>query len=186
MIRPIAVAALLLALYAPGALAQDIAPDQDLECHANDLHYIIGVPMIDGTMTYRVGDFTAPDQAKPCTIDAPFTRAFTTERGHLLSFLAIADDLLVLTESTGPEYFLEVYDLARPAPILKVDAQDVETSELGVHYYEPAGPATPQTCPRYDALTAGGTGAIIGEERFFPFSTGEVVPGKGTRCYQTP
>lgn len=185
MIRPIVVVA-LLALCAPAAFAQATARDQALECHANDLHYVIGVPAADGGTNYRVGDFTAPDGVNPCSMDAPFTREFIAEDGNQLSFQAIADDLLVLTESTGPEYFLEIYDLAQPEPILKVDAHDVEPSELGIHYYETSEPATPATCSRYAELTAGGMGAIVGVDRFFPFATAKVEPGKGSRCYQTP
>jgi len=185
MIRPLIVAALLV-FCVPAAFAEETAPDQALECHDNGLHYVIGVPAADGSgMSYRVGSFTRPDQVNPCSLDAPYGREFTADDGNRLTFLSLSDDLLMLTESTGPEYFLEVYNL-EPEPILKVGALDVENSELGVHYYEPVGAATPQTCPRYDELTAGGMGAIIGEERFFPFSTGQVVPGKGTRCYQAP
>jgi hypothetical protein len=184
MIRPLIVASLLA--FCASAHAQEIAPAQQLECHANDLHYVIGIPAPDGGTSYRVGDFTAPDQANPCSRDAPFTREFTAEDGNQLYFQAISDDLLVLTESTGPQYFLEVYNLERPDPILKADAQDVEISELGVHYYAPAGLATPQTCPRYDELTAGGMSAVIGEERFFAFTTASVEPGKDARYYQTP
>jgi hypothetical protein len=184
MIRPLIVAA-LLALCVPAAFAQETTPDQPLECHDDGLHYVIGIPAAGGGTSYRVGDFTAPNQVNPCSMDAPFTREFIAEDGNQLYFQAISDDLLVLTESTGPQYFLVVYNL-EPGPILRADAQDVEISELGVHYYAPAGPATPQTCPRYDELTAGGMGAIIGEERFYAFTTASIVPGKGTRCYQTP
>ncbi|MDB5587594.1 MAG: hypothetical protein JWP26_2564 [Devosia sp.] len=185
MIRPIIIAT-LLALCATAAFAQEAAPDHTLECHDNGLHYVIGIPAADGGTSYRVGDFTGPDQTNPCSMDAPFTREFIAEDGNQLYFQAISDDLLVLAESTGPQYFLEVYNLEPSGPILKADAQDVEISEFGIHYYAPAGPATPQTCPRYDELTAGGMGAIIGEERFYAFTTASVEPGKGTRCYQTP
>ena len=188
MIRLVSLAGMVLALLVPAAFAQDLPRPRPVrvDCHANDLHYVIGVPAVGGGTSYRVGNFTSIDQVMPCTAEAPYTREFSPSNGSALKFEAIADDLLVLTESTGPEFFLQIYDLALPEPILRVDAHDVEPSELGIHYYEASEPATPATCSRYADLTAGGMSAVVAVERFFRFDRAEVEPGKGSRCYQTP
>lgn len=188
MIRLVSLAGLVLALSVPVAFAQDLPRPRPIrvDCHANDRHYVIGVPAAGGGTAYRVGDFASADQLMPCTADAPYTREFAPANGSEFKFEALADDLLVLTESTGPELFLEVYDLALPEPILKVDAYDIEPSKLGIHYYQVSEPATPTSCSRYADLTAGGMSAVVAVERFFRFDGADVEPGKGSRCYQAP
>jgi len=177
-------AALMLPVLA--GLAGPALAQEDATCHVNARYHVSAVSNTESVGTvFTITEKKSRGAALPCPVAAEDADRVVGDGDTAYWFEALAEDYLVLTESTGPEGSVVVVELATGDKVLDVPAYYEFTNPDGVTYWERQEEGTRDNCPQFDEYDANGMGKVISHETVFDFATGTAKPTGQTRCDAT-